>query len=122
MKITAFAFASLFLVSTWAHAGETLSADAVKKLLTGKTAHALGAVSGATPKNYFAPDGKLYRSMNNKLLEGTWYVEADGTHCVKGMPGGCAKVVNNGDGTYDRVTENGEVYARYLTIVDGKDF
>lgn len=115
-------FASLILISAGAHAAETLSADAVKKLLTGKTADALGAVSGGTPKTYFAPDGKLYRAINNKRLEGTWYVEADGTHCIQGMPGGCAKIVRNEDGTYDRIKENGEIYSKYLEIVDGKDF
>jgi len=121
MKTITFACVGLCLFSTWAHAGETLDAAAVKKLLSGKTAHALGA-SGATPKNYFAPDGKLYRQMDNKLSEGTWRVEEDGTHCIGGLPGGCAKVVRNEDGTYDRVKENGETYARWLVIVDGKDF
>lgn len=121
MKTITFAFAGLVLFSTWAHAGETLDAAAVKKLLSGKTAHSLSA-TGNTSKNHFAPDGKLYRLYENKLYEGTWYVEADGTHCVKGMPGGCAKVIRNEDGTYDRVKENGETYARWLAIVDGKDF
>ena len=121
MKIITLACAGLLLFSTWAHAGETLSADAVKKLLSGKTAHTLGA-NGATHKNHFGLDGKLNRSTDGKLSEGTWYVEDDGTHCVKGVPGDCAKIVNNGDGSYDRVTDKGEVRARWLAIVDGKDF
>ena len=120
MKTITFAFAGLVLFSTWAHAGETLSADAVKKLISGKTAHALSP-TGNTPKVYFAPDGKLYRYIDSKLSEGTWRVEDDGTHCVS-IAGGCAKVVSNGDGTYDRITEKGVVIARWLSIVDGKDF
>jgi len=121
MKTITFAFASLILFSTGAHAAEPLSADAVKKLLSGNTAHAL-STTGNTPKNYFAPDGKLYREMDGKLSEGTWSVSDDGTHCVHGLPGGCAKVVRNEDGTHDRIKENGEVYARWILIVKGKDF
>ena len=108
MKKITFAFAALVLFSAWAHAAETLDAEAVKKLITDKTVHA------QTPrgplKTYFSPDGKAYRNTE----EGTWYVKADGTHCIEGMRGGCEKIAPNGDGSYTRGA------AEWKIIVDGK--
>ena len=108
MKKITLAFAALVLFSAWAHAAEALDAEAVKKLITDKTVHA------QTPrgpiKTYFSPDGKAYP----KPGKGTWYVKADGTHCVEGMIGSCEKVVPNGDGSYTRGV------AEWKAIVDGK--
>lgn len=58
MKQTVIAVAAYLLVSTSVQAAETLNADAVKKLISGNTAHGL-APNGATPKIYFSADGKL---------------------------------------------------------------
>jgi len=122
MKIITLAFAGLLLFSTWAHAGETLDAAAVKKLITGNTVHGLGT-SGGTPKIYFAPDGKAYRTAKDKILEGTWEVKDDGTQCVgNGLPGGCAKIVRNEDGSYDRISPDGVALLRWTAVVNGKDF
>lgn len=120
-KFVMLAIAGLALCSASAYAADTLSAEEVRKLLAGHTAYALSA-TGNSPQNYFAPDGKLYRKMGDKLSEGGWEVKDDGTHCILGLPGGCAKVVRNADGTHDRVLENGEIYARWEKIVKGKDF
>jgi len=121
MKIITFACAGLLLFSTLAHAGETLDADAVKKLITGNTVDGL-APNGNTQKNYFAPDGKTFRQIGDKLIEGTWNVKEDGSQCVTGMPGGCAKIVSNGDGTYDRIGEGGGVRLRWVSVTSGKGF
>lgn len=121
MKKITVVFGCLVLFSTWAQAGETLDADAVRKLITGNTVHGLNP-TGGTQKNYFAPDGKTVRQIGDKIVEGTWNVKDDGTQCVKGMPGGCAKIVNNGDGTYDRVTDDGGIRLRWTSVVNGKDF
>lgn len=121
MKNIAVVFAGLVLFSTCAQAGETLDADAVRKLITGNTVHGLSP-TGGTQKNYFGPDGKTIRQTGDKIVEGSWSVNDDGTQCVKGMPGGCAKIVNNGDGTYDRVTDDGGIRLRWTSVVKGKDF
>jgi len=118
---TLLALAGLVIVSASVQATETLNAEAVKKLITGNTVHGL-APNGNTQKNYFAPDGKTYRQVGGKILEGTWQVNDDGTQCVDGMPGGCAKIVRNDDGTYDRVTTKGGVRLKWTTVVNGKDF
>lgn len=121
MKTLTFVLAGFVLFSTGAYAAETLDADAVKKLISGNTVHGL-APNGNTQQNYFSPDGKTYRQVGGKILEGTWRVNDDGTQCVEGMPGGCAKIVRNDDGTYDRVTTEGGVRLKWSSVVNGKDF
>lgn len=96
MKITTFSLAGFVLFSASVQAAETLDAEGVKKLITGNTVHGL-APNGNTQKNYFSPDGKTYRQVGGKILEGTWRVNDDGTQCVEVMPGGCAKIVRNDD-------------------------
>ena len=118
MKTVTFAFSGLVLFSTWAHAGETLDADAVKKLISGNTVHA----NRGNLKNYFSPDGKIYRLEEGKISEGTWHVNGDGAQCVEGLRGGCAKIMRNDDGTYYRVTAAGEVLLKWELVVNGKDF
>lgn len=121
MKTLTIIFTGLVLFATGAYAAETLDADAVKQLISGNTVHGLFP-NGDTQKNYFSPDGKTYRQVGGKILEGTWRVNDDGTHCVEGMPGGCARIVRNDDGTYDRVTPKGSVRIKWTSVVDGKDF
>lgn len=121
MKKLTLAFAGLLLFSTWVHAGDALDADAVKKLITGNTVDGL-APNGNTQKNYFAPDGKTFRQIGDKVLEGTWSVKDDGTQCVTGMPGGCAKIFKNSDGSYDRITAEGKTLLRWVAVTNGKGF
>ena len=121
MKTTTLVFVALVIFSTSVQAAETLDAEGVKKLITGNTVHGL-APNGNTQKNYFAPDGKTHRQVGGKILEGTWRVNDDGTQCIEGMPGGCAKIVRNDDGTYDRVTTDGGVRLKWTAVVNGKDF
>jgi hypothetical protein len=109
MKKTLFAMTCLFLFSAWAHAAETLDADAVRKLISGNTVHGLTA-DGRTPKIHFAADGTAIRKEEDgDTREGKWQVKDDGTQCVIGLPGGCAKVVRNDDGTHSRVLPDGNV-------------
>ena len=121
MKRIAYACAGVVLVSSWVHAAETLDADAVRKLITGNTAHGMKN-DGSTMKNYFSPDGKLVRQDGDQISEGTWRVKDDGMQCVNGVPGGCAKIVRNADGTYDRVLVNGKVPLKWSSFASGKDF
>lgn len=112
--------AGLFFFHAYALAGETLDAAAVKKLITGNTA-LVQRGDGTTLKTYFSPDGKVIRYENGNTSEGTWQVKDDGTHCVEGIAGGCARIVKNGDGSHDRVLLWGPP-ATFKSIVNGKDF
>lgn len=121
MKKTMLYLAGLILFYGSAQADATLDAAAVKQLITGNTAHVQRG-DGTTLKNYFSPDGKVIRYEKGETSEGTWQVKDDGTHCVEGMAGGCAKIVKNGDGSYDRVLPWGKVPVTWTAIVNGKDF
>ncbi len=121
MKKIAFVITGFVLFSGWAHAAETLDAAAVRKLITGNTANGV-APNGATMKNYFSSDGKLYRYMNGDIFEGTWSVKDDGSQCVEGLPGGCATIVKNDDGSYDRVLPDGKARLKWTSFANGKDF
>lgn len=121
MKRIAYVCAGVVLVSSWAHAAETLDADAVRTLIAGNTAHAMRN-DGSLLKNYFSPDGKLVRQEGDQISEGTWSVKDDGMHCVDGLPGGCARIVRNDDGTHDRVRPNGKVGVKWTAFVKGRDF
>lgn len=121
MKTIAWAFTGFILFSTSVLAAEFMDADAVRKLLTGNTVHGLRA-SGDTVKNYFSPDGKLYRLEGDKTAEGTWQINDDGMQCVAGLTGGCARIKRNDDGSYDRVLPNGKVLLKWTSVTSGKDF
>lgn len=121
MKKVAFAVAGIVLFSSSAHAAATLDADAVRKLITGNTAHGLKN-DGSTVKNYFSPDGKLVRQDGGAIQEGSWSVKDNGTQCVEGLPGGCATIIRNDDGSYDRVLPNGKVPLKWTSFTNGKDF
>jgi hypothetical protein len=122
MKKVILTLTGFMLLSTWAHAAETLDADAVRKLISGNTVHGLTA-DGRTPKIHFAADGTAIRKEEDgDTREGKWQVKDDGTQCVIGLPGGCAKVVRNDDGTHSRVLPDGNVPLKWTMIVNGKDF
>lgn len=121
MKQALIAVAGFLLVSASVQAAETLNADAVKKLISGNTAHGL-APNGKTPKIYFSTDGKLYRQDGDTVREGTWHVKDDGMQCVEGTPGGCARIVRNDDGSHDRVNADGKTLLKWTSVTPGKGF
>lgn len=123
MKKTLFLFSALMLSSSLVQAGETLDAAAVKALITDKTVTGTRTKDGATLKNYFAPDGKVYRFENGEVAEGSWQVKDNGLQCVEGIPGGCANIVNNGDGTYNRNHgRSGQTLLIWTSFANGRDF
>lgn len=123
MKTTVLALAGLILVSASSQAAETLDAGAVRSLITDKTVTGVRVSDGVTLKNYFSPDGKVYRLENGQVAEGTWKVEDDGRQCVDGIAGGCARIVSNGDGTYDRNHAiSGKTLLKWNGFANGKDF
>ena len=122
MKTALFALTGILLAPTWVHAEETLDADAVRKLISGNTVHGL-TTDGKTPSIHFASDGTAIRKEDDGVTrEGKWQVKEDGSQCVTGLPGGCAKIIRNDDGTFSRVLPNGTVPLKWTTVVNGKDF
>ena len=121
MKQGILALTALIVCCGSALAGEMLDAAAVVKLISGNTVHVLRS-DGTVLKNHFAPDGKVIRYENGQTSEGTWLVKDDGTHCVEGIAGGCARIMKNSDGSYDRVQPWSKTAITWTAVVNGKDF
>ena len=122
MKKAIFTMIGLLMFWTSAWADETLDADGVRKLISGNTVHGL-TKDGKNPKIHFAADGTAIRKEEDGAVrEGKWQVKDDGSQCVTGLPGGCAKIVRNDDGSYSRVFPDGSVPLKWTAIVNGKDF
>jgi len=120
-KLAIAVFVGGLVASSHTMAAGTLSGEEVKKLIVGNTAHGV-APSGKPMKNYFDPSGTLVRSVGGKVIEGSYSISDDGTQCIKvGKADTCAKIANNGDGTYHRVDGEGKVLLKWEKIVPGKD-
>jgi hypothetical protein len=115
--------AIFLLVALPAQSEETLSGDKIKTLISGKTLYVTVIRNGRTWKMYHAADGT---SVNSQGAEGKWYISDNGEHCndlVKKARFKCAKVIDMGDGTYERVSSDGNIpLVKWTKIVDGKDF
>lgn len=104
--------ATIATVGTMASAvagDRVLSAEELKKLITGNTAHVTRVKDGKKWNLYFAPDGKGYKEEGK--VAGTWEVNAKGEHCVTWAPVpkfACALVADIGDGKYARLKPNGD--------------
>ncbi len=99
-------------------ANKTLSADEVKKLITGKTVHVTRKHDGKQWKLYFAPDGKGYQTADSAA--GTWEIKDNGEHCASWATLKCAKIADLGNSQYARLKPNGDVAVTWTKIEDGK--
>lgn len=103
-----------------AFASDMLSADQVKSLVTGNTVDSEILENGKTFRAYFDPSGTLYRLQDGKMLEGSWRVQDDGSHCITLKKEFCAQIRNDGDGSYTRI-ENGSPKLKWHKFTPGRD-
>ena len=100
-----------------AHAGEYMTADEVKALMSGNTFDGVFLPKSTEFSAYEDPDGKhnVLRS-NGKMDEGrTWFVNEKGQHCTnnpkwakKWPDGRCSFVRDAGNGEYYKINNKGE--------------
>jgi hypothetical protein len=93
------------VLSTTSLAGEYMSADAVKSLLTGKTADGKHHKKDFSYSIYFDPAGTLIRVKDGETRTGKWRVDDEGKHCVTWDDEGkqrCFPFKDNGDGTISK--------------------
>lgn len=124
MKIQSIIIALMLMVGTsfQANAGNTLSADEIKALITGKTVHAKHEKKGFTFSVYFAEDGGAIRKWKDGELQNGKYLFKDNMHCIN-VGGGdkCATIEDNGDGSYKRLKNGKKHFITWQEVVDGKD-
>ncbi len=97
---------------------KVLNGDEIKALITGKTVHVTRKNDGAQWKIFFDVNGKAISSQSG---EGTWDINGSNEHCNSGVNLNCAKISDNGDGTYSRLKPNGDIAVIWTKIVNGKD-
>jgi len=115
----------LQVLAASAQAGEALDANEIKDLIVGSTVTAEHQKKGFQFKAYFGEDGRLIRFRDGETSESRYEITADGMHCVESVGRGkrtCARIEANGDGTYDRVLQNGKRPVRWQKIESGKTF
>ena len=106
-------------------AGDFMSAEEVKTLLSGKTTTGKGLKKGFTVITYFGADGKMDGTKDGERRAGTWTVRDDGQQCVEfdDGNGNCRFIKDNGDGTYAKVKVKGNgkkiPLVLWESIVDG---
>lgn len=86
-------------------ADRVMSAEEVKKLISGNTVRVTATGNGNQWSIFFAPDGKGYEAKD--VARGTWEVKDDGDHCASWAMLKCGKITDIGDGKYARIKPNG---------------
>ncbi|GMQ96433.1 MAG: hypothetical protein BMS9Abin15_0104 [Gammaproteobacteria bacterium] len=93
-------------------AGEFLSADEVKALLTDKTTKGIHLKRDYSYRINFSIYGLLIRVKNDgEETRGQWHVKDDGRHCIKwedSYKTRCFPFKDNGDDSYTKVEGNGK--------------
>jgi hypothetical protein len=114
--------ASSLLVLTFSGhllAAETMSAVAIKRMLTNNTNNCKNLQKNHESSVYFRDDGTVTRlNHEGETVPGTWHVTGNGQHCVDcGEEERCNAVVDMGNGTYQKI-EAGKPRAEF-TLVEG---
>jgi len=103
-----------------AHAEAFLTADEVRALVVGHTMTAHNLFMDVGFRVYFDPDGETaYRRHGGEVTKTRYFFEGD-MHCIvwRGEDR-CARILDNGDGTYQRVDRNGARIIKWTKVVDG---
>jgi endonuclease YncB( thermonuclease family) len=109
LSMAAVAAVSLTTMAGTLAGDRLLSADEVKKLISGNTAHVTRVKDGDKWNVYFATDGKAYKKEGE--VAGTWEVKDSGEHCVSWASNDkvrCLRIADIGGGLHARVLPNGK--------------
>lgn len=106
-------------VSGALRAEDFMSADAIRRLLTGNTMHCTNFIRDESFINYFRADGTVTKlASGGGKSRGTWHVTEDGMHCLDwGEHERCNPIADLGDGTYQKI-EDGHPRSEF-TVIDG---
>ena len=115
------AMLGMSLPALHAFAGEFLTGDEVKELVSGNTVRFEVAGKGKF-KAYLDSNGKVTRIHDGQIAEGTWRINKDGALCVHytGKADHCGKVKKNSDGTHTRV-DDAKITNHWTKVSKGKE-
>jgi hypothetical protein len=93
-------------------AGGPLSGEQIKQLAIGNTIAIYSVAKNRNSKTHYAPEGVAtsYNEDTGKTYKGTWRITDSGEWCnywptEKNATEHCGQVIDNGDGTYNRLEE-----------------
>ncbi len=123
-KIRSVLFLSLILFVVFSASAETyLSASKIKELISGNTIDAEHLKKGFSFKVFFDKDGKTAirnQKGNSKTISYKYEGDKD-KHCIHWAgKDRCAKILDNGDGTYTRINPKGKKIVKWTKINKGK--
>jgi Zn/Cd-binding protein ZinT len=109
IKTIAISITTLIFMASPVFAGDFMSADEVKALISGKTTYGKGLKKDFTVVTYFAADGTMDGTKDGNRRKGKWSVKGNGKQCVEFDDGknNCRYIKDNGDGTYSKVKVKG---------------
>jgi len=114
--------AILFIfISQIAHAETILSEEEVLSLISGNTVQGIHLGPNIPFESYFSPDGSALQKRGDQRLEGEWFVDKQGRHCVKWEDKArkCRVVVRDQD-EYREYTINTKTGKREYTLIINK--
>ncbi len=110
----------LLLMNSFAHAETILSEEEVLSLISGNTVQGIHLGQNIPFENYFDPGGKALQQLGDERIEGEWFVDKQGRHCVKweNKTRKCRIVVRDKD-EYREYTINAKTGKReYILIIN----
>lgn len=114
------------LLAPWAWAGQVLSGDEIRDLVTDKTTGCLKEKDQSTCTTYFSPEGVMKRRMHDTgaRKDARWFVDDADRLCIlwpKRTKALCLVVTENEDGTYalTKRTEDGKHVSSITEFGDG---
>lgn len=97
------------IIANSAYAENVLSADEAKALFANKTFDGYQEIKEKEFMVYSAADGThTVHFSSGKVKVGTWSINDEGKHCVELSKLRCTKVISVGDGTYQKIKDNGK--------------
>ena len=112
----------LLFASGQVYAEKYLTADEVKSLVVGNTMHAQHLKKDFEFSVHFDSDGNTaFRKQFDETTKTTYKFNGD-KHCIfwKGQDR-CAKILDNGDGTYTRINKKGKHVVKWTKVIKGKE-
>lgn len=112
----------LLSVSASVLAGEPLSGDQIKNIVSGNTVALYSQARNLNYTIHYAVDGSAAsrNESNGRVVKGTWRITDSGEWCNQwtGSEERCGQIIDNGDGTYNRL-ENGSLRSVWKKIYPG---
>ncbi len=111
---------SLVLMSNISHAETILTEEEVLSLISGKTIQGIYLGQQIPFESYFDPNGSAHQKRNGENIEGEWFVDKKGRHCIKweGKERKCRIVMHDNEEYREFIINNKTGKREYSLIIN----